>query len=54
MNVRVGCLHRHAKALYIDTLQGRSADELPVQTIQWPINKLIDEVQIRVLSEHSS
>lgn len=54
MNVGVGWLHEHANAVFIDMLQGRSVDELPVQTIQWPINKLIDEVQIRASSEHSS
>lgn len=40
--------------LYIDTLQGRSDDEWPIRTVQWPINKLIDVVQMSASNQHSS
>lgn len=47
-------LHESGDAVYIDTLQGRPVDEWPVQTVRWPINKLIDVVQMSASNQHSS
>lgn len=47
-------MHESADAVYIDILQGHSVDEWPVQTVRWPINKLIDVVQMSALNQHSS
>lgn len=47
-------LHDGADARCIDTIQGRFVDEWLVQTVQWPINRLIDVVQMRASNQHSS